>query len=350
MTRRDFIAASAAFASTASFASGNKEEIRAALLHWGANMWGAPIPKSVTGFPGKIRRCRDKVEFSEKMWRDAIDRMVQLKMNLVLIDLGEFPIYPSHPELALPGSRSPEWIRAEVKRLKSLGLEPIPKLNFSAAHDAWLGEYSMMVSTRKYYEVCRDVIRDTAEMFGSPRFLHIGYDEEKPKHQSGHICVRTGELWWHDFNYFVKTVEGAGMRPWMWSDYGWEHEEFVENCPKCVMHSNWYYDGMDEGFDLSKMSADSFSRKRLELFMKLDKAGFEQIPCGTNWCSSYRRKHNLTNDKCLSGLVKFCRENISAANLKGFLVASWPGPEDNPKNRDLLFNGLGQLSEAMDKG
>jgi len=63
-----------------------------------------------------------------------VDDMVAKKMNMVIIDLGEFPVYPSHPELALPGSRSPDWIRGEVRRLKSLGLEPIPKLNFSAAH------------------------------------------------------------------------------------------------------------------------------------------------------------------------------------------------------------------------
>lgn len=347
MTRREFITSSAAFAAAASFASGKKKEIRAALLHWGANMWGSALPKTVTGYPGKVRRCKDKVMFSDVMWRDGIDHMVKRGMNLVLIDVGEFPVYPSHPELALPGSRSPDWIKAEVKRLKSLGLEPIPKLNFSAAHDAWLGEYSMMVSTRKYYEVCRDLIRDTAEMFDNPRFLHIGYDEENLKYQSGHVCIRTGELWWHDFNFFVKTVEDAGMRPWIWSDYGWDHPEFVDNCPKCVMHSNWYYDGLADGFDISKMPEDSMSRKRLELFIKLDKAGFEQIPCGTNWCSSYRRKNKLTNDECIAGLVKFCRERVSPANLKGFLVASWPGSEDKPENRKLLFEGIDQLSDAM---
>lgn len=46
-----------------------------------------------------------------------------------------------------------------------------------AAADAWLGEYGRMVTTRPYYDACRDVIRDAAEMFDHPRYLHIGYDE-----------------------------------------------------------------------------------------------------------------------------------------------------------------------------
>ena len=35
-----------------------------------------------------------------------------------------------------------------------------------------------MVSTPEYYKVCADVIRDTAEVFGTPRYFHLGFDEE----------------------------------------------------------------------------------------------------------------------------------------------------------------------------
>jgi len=33
-------------------------------------------------------------------------------------------------------------MKDEIARLKGLGLEPIPKLNFSACHDAWLKDYN----------------------------------------------------------------------------------------------------------------------------------------------------------------------------------------------------------------
>jgi len=332
--RREFICGAVAFAASGRAAlvaaengaavatSATLPSIRAVLLHWGRNMWGECLPPDVKSVAGG-RLCRDRVDFDEANWNALVAHAAAKGLNMVLIDLGEFPVWPSHPELALPGSRSPDWIRTEVRRLKAMGLEPIPKLNFSAAHDAWLGEYGRMVSTERYYQVCRDLIRDVAEMFEHPRLFHIGYDEERASHQKGFQVVRTDEVWWHDFLFFVKTVEEAGMRPWMWSDYGWRHADFVERCPKSVLQSNWYYDEKMDGFDLAAMKPDAESRPLVELFLKLDKAGFDQIPCASNWCSEARKAAGLKNDGCMAGLAGFCRKNLSADRLKGFMIATW---------------------------
>ena len=40
---------------------------------------------------------------------------------MVVMDLGEFLEYPSHPELAVKGSWSADRMRAEVKRLRAMG-------------------------------------------------------------------------------------------------------------------------------------------------------------------------------------------------------------------------------------
>ena len=72
-----------------------------------------------------------------------------------------------------------EKLRNEIARLREMGLEPIPKMNFSTAHDIWLGEYSRMVSTKTYYRVCEDLIRDVAELFDHPRLMHIGFRSEE---------------------------------------------------------------------------------------------------------------------------------------------------------------------------
>jgi hypothetical protein len=347
-TRREFLSGAAAFAaagaaSAAEDSPAGPAGIRAVLLHWGVNMWGDCLPDGVKTITGG-RLCNDSVKFDEARWRALVAHAAARRLNMVVVDLGEFPVWPSHPELALPGSRPPEWIRAEVRRLKAMGLEPIPKLNFSTAHDAWLGEYGRMVTTKTYYRVCRDIIRDAAEMFGRPRFLHIGYDEERASHQKGFQCVRENEVWWHDFLFFVKTVEDAGMRPWMWSDYGWHHPDFVEKCPKSVLQSNWYYDEKMDGFDLAAMKPGAESRPYLELYLKLDKAGFDQVPCASNWLSAYRRGRNAANDGCMAGLAKFCRENISPERLKGFMMATWEQswPKDDFKRAD--FDGIDQLA------
>ena len=356
MTRRNFIAGAAAMGAAAAvpgaaFATGARntlkpDELRAVYIPWGHNMWGEALPDGVKTLT-KGRLCNDHCKFDEAIWRKVVDRLVLRKMNMVVIDLGEFPVYPSHPELAVKGSRSPDWVRGEVRRLKALGIEAIPKLNFSTAHDAWLGEYGRMVTTKTYYRVCADVIRDAAEMFDSPRFMHIGYDEEKVRFQHGFQVVRENEVWWHDFLWFVKTVEDAGMRPWMWSDYGWNHDDFPEKCPKSVLQSNWYYDEWLDGFDLKTMKAEAKGRPILELFLKLDKAGFDQLPCSSNWLSKHRKAANASNDECMAKIVKFCRENLAPERIKGYLMAPWPKDYDNPDFLKTVSAAIDQLDAAM---
>ena len=116
LTRRGFVGSVAAFAAAPAFAQ-KPEDIRGVLLHWGHNMWGESLPEDVKSIKGG-RLCNDFVKFDDALWRKLVDHLVLRKMNLVVIDLGEFPVYPSHPELAVKGSRSPDWILAEVRRLK----------------------------------------------------------------------------------------------------------------------------------------------------------------------------------------------------------------------------------------
>jgi hypothetical protein len=212
-------------------------------------------------------------------------------------------------------------MRKEIARLRGLGIEPIPKLNFSTSHDTWLKDYGRMVSTPDYYKVCSDVIRDVCEIFDKPRFLHLGYDEESFGHQSRYAygVVRSGSLWWEDFLFFVKTVEKQGVRPWIWSDYIWGHkDEFLAKMPKSVLQSNWYY---RQWFDLETIP--KARRPHLESFIDLEKAGFDQVPCGSNWAC----------DENMAGLVKFSRKNIAPERLKGFLMTAWTAtvPRFEPK-------------------
>ena len=94
------------------------------------------------------------------------------------------------------------------------------------------------------------------------------------------------------------------MRPWIWSDYYWSHpEEFLKRMPKSVLQSNWYYGAT---FEPAKQVA-------VRTYLDLDKAGFEQIPTGSNW----------SNDVNFKGTVAFCRKNLSPQRLKGFLMAPW---------------------------
>jgi len=310
----------------------DSELTKAVLLHLGMNMWHPSYAQLQT---------------TDAFWRQTVDALVKAGMNMLLVDVGEGVVLPSHPELSVRGSWSAEKMRAEIARIRKLGVEVVPKLNFSATHDAWLGEYSRMVSTPKYYEVVRDVIRDVAEIFGKPRLFHLGWDEETYDHQSGYdyVVVRSEDLWWHDFLYTIDCCGKTGARPWVWSDFGWHHADYVKRCPKSVLQSNWYYDESDEGFDLSDPRMDS-CRPYVQLFLDLDRAGFDQIPCGTNWVGSGRKAKGMNADDVIGRLVDFSRKNISKERLKGFLMTSWVAM-DTPENMKTILDGIRLFVRAV---
>ena len=337
VTRRAFVEAGAAAIAAAGLArSGRAEEGRAglmwgALLHMGTNMW-SDVPVTSWGpFKGEQLSlvCQaDHLRFDDKVWQALTARMQAAKMNLVVIDLGEALQYESHPELAVKGSWTVERFRKELARLRALGLEPIPKLNFSTAHDTWLKEYGRQVSTPAYYKVCADLVREVCAIFDRPRFFHLGYDEETAAHQAKYryAVVRQGELWWHDFLFFVKEVESQGVRPWIWSDYYWNHpEEFLSRMPKSVLQSNWYYGA---AFDPEK-------QKYVKAYLDLEKAGFDQVPTGSNWSC----------DTNFPDTVGFCRKGLAPERLKGFLMAPWffTLPEWQEKN----LQAIAQVEAAM---
>ena len=315
LSRRDFISAAVgaiAFGGCSSVGSIAKKPepdfIWSYLAHFGVNSWkDIPLETQDPSLPARwlTRCCADHVRFSEKSWQRISAALAKAGCNQIVIDLAEIVQYPSHPELAVKGSWSVEKLRAELGRLRGMGIEVIPKMNFSATHDTWLKDYHRMVSTSKYYQVCEDLIKDVVEIFDHPRFFHLGYDEESYACQKKHLFAvcRQGDLWWHDFLWFVNVTEKAGCRPWIWSDYSWNHkDEFLKRMPRSVLQSNWHY---DEWFDATKLASNRY--------IDLDRAGFDQIPAGSNFLC----------DTNFDGLVKFCDANCSKERIKGYMMAPW---------------------------
>ncbi len=361
ISRRTFLGSAAAMAAAGCATSGKLAgytapgEIKAVLFHLGHNMWCDWIPPgmdlaacSVTARPGRTPLPDTKLRSNDKLLGAACDHAAKKGMNMVVLDLGEGLVYPSHPELAIEGSWSPDKMRDEIRRLNAMGLEVIPKLNFSTTHNGWLKHYRRMLSTPQYYQVCEDVIADAVEIFGHPRFFHIGFDEETASHQdnSGRclmINVRKGEFWWYDFLHIVKTCEKNGTRAWTWSDYGWHHAEYYKRCPKSVLQSNWFYDECYGGFDVAANKTSD--KKILEGFYELQRAGFEQVPCGTNWVGHARRKNKVGADDVIGKLVKMCRRDIKT-NLRGFMMAPWASC-DTDEHYKFNLHGIDLFAEAL---
>jgi hypothetical protein len=288
-------------------------DIWAFMVHLGCNCWADHTVDrwgDSAGLQAESHSPEDYMRFDDEEWQFITSRVVALGGNMILLDLAEGLQYESHPELSVKGAWSKDRLEREKRRLAEMGIELIPKLNFSTGHDTWLKEYHRMVSTPDYYRVCSDLIAEVSELFGKPRFFHLGYDEETIHNQraSHFAVVRQGELWWHDFLWFNETVKKAGSRSWIWSDYGWRHrDEFLARMPRDVLQSNWYYYHIDGEQDKEHL-------ERIAFFDELDKAGFDQIPCG----SAYSWKPNFTE------LVRYCRKHLAGSpRLKGFMLAPW---------------------------
>jgi len=286
--------------------------IWANLLHLSTNMWSdRKRPQGLPRTDG-ISYFNESLQFDDGLWQEVTGRMVEAGMNMVVIDLGDGVRYESHPEIAVKGAWTPARLGRELRRLRKLGLEPIPKLNFSAAHDAWLGPYSRMVSTDAYYQVCRDLIAEVISLFDKPRFFHLGMDEESTRHleslQYELVVIRQYDLWWHDLQFLVKQVERGGVRPWIWSDHLWRHgEEFLKRMPRSVLQSNWHY-GRSFGAKVTGIRA----------YLILEEHGYDQVPTGSNLAG-----HDWASPDNFERTVPWCAKHISPARLHGFLQTTW---------------------------
>lgn len=245
-------------------------------------------------------------------WDKTVAFLAAHGYNTVLIDVGDAVQYESHPEVSAPDAWSKDFLKKKLDEIRALGMEPIPKLNFSTAHDSWLGEYGYMVSSTPYYKVCADLIREVCEIFGWPRLFHLGFDEEREMFQTnfGISIIRGEDLWWHDLEFLCRECEKHGARPWIWSDYIWHHKDvFVKRMSKSILQSNWFYYHFNEAFYKRDHKFNEILSYEL-----LDELGFDQVPT----CSSFTMyKFNPYQT------VAFVKDRMNPTHIKGIMTAPW---------------------------
>lgn len=288
------------------------------LIHLSYNMWSdIPLKAGERRTPG-LARIAPELEFDLPLWHDLTEHMATSGFNAVVIDIGDGVRFDSHPEIAVRNAWSPRQLRSELARLRRMGLEPLPKLNFSAAHDGWLKEYGRMVSTDRYYEVCRNLIQEVAELFDTPRFFHLGMDEELASMQAGthhHIVVRKGDLWWHDLHFLAEYVTRNGSRPWVWADFAWhDAAAFYKRMPREILQSNWWYGLWFEADESRRPRNLHEVNEGFLTYLDLAEHGFEQIPTATTW-------HNRFDNFPMT--VEFCTKRLKQEGVLGFLQTTW---------------------------
>ena len=310
------------------------EMIWGALFHIGTNMWRDKDAPSHPDDRFGAAFWHDHLHFDLDTFHRITEQLPEMEINTLVLDIGDAIRYDSHPEIGVNGALTPDALRAEVRRLRALGIDPVPKLNFSACHDAWLGEYEKMLSTDVYRKVVADLIHEICEIFEKPKYFHLGMDEETAPAQApyGYSVVRAQPLWWRDFYHMVDVCEKENTRPWVWSDSFWHHpDEFAKKMPKSVLQSNWHYWAL-KGEDCTKGQSGSCFRT----FFELDRLGFDQVPC-TSTCAC-------------QGITGQVMNELSQANLGsivGFMTAPWYFTV--PEDYYYLMNDVFRLKNAKKK-
>jgi hypothetical protein len=286
------------------------------LMHLGANMWQKP--GNARGYKKESIDWlyRDYLVTDDSTWKTVTDFLPGCKINTLLIDMGEAVELKSHPELAVKGSWSREKFKEELKRLRSIGLEPLPKFNFSACHNAWMKEMMYKIGTKEYYDFCRDIIDEAVELFDGPALFHLGMDEEDVGSQvaNGHsiVITKSPEQFAEDTGKLFDTCRKNGARPWIWAgtsvfDYYGGKERFVKAVAKDVVLSNYHYGSIHVDAD------DMYSMPSVLHYKKLEELGYDQIPCASTWVEP---TSNLRT-------MNFAKKYMDDSKLLGFMSAPW---------------------------
>lgn len=240
---------------------------------------------------------------------ELVDFMAERCVNGLVIDVGDGVKLDSHPEIAAPDAWTKEYLKQKLDMIRAKGIEPIPKMNFSCAHNVWMKDWQWRVGTKEYRTFCKDCIREVSELFGRPRFFHLGLDEETAdyqKHKPMAIVRNEVEFW--DFAYdMFQCVEECGARPWVFSDMYWHRpDEFIRHMPKSVVQSNWHYGYLDPRPTYS-------GYQRVITYNKFEEVGFDQIPVPSHFSCALNASQTMA----------YCKQVISPEHLLGYNDIPW---------------------------
>ena len=304
--------------------------------------------------------------FDEEMWHEVVDKAAAVGMNTIVIESIDGVKYDSHPEISRPDAYSKEWVREQVALCREKGIALIPKLNFSATHDLWLGEYARMLSTSTYYKVTKDLIEETYELFEHPAYIHLGMDEEDNKHQKGreYVAFRQGALYMHDLRHLVDCVKNVGATPWIWTCPLFDMtEDFVaEFQPDELVLSPWYYNAFrpehwtpiesraeyvayyNEGdyaaMNIRFVEEDPFLVNFRAKALPLMEKGYRYIPCS----SVFNRCDWNTLD-----LMEYFKKYANDEQILGYISAPWCPIQRTERSEAFFEETFRFFKEAKEK-
>lgn len=255
------------------------------------------------------RSCFNK---DREAFRMLVDFAKKEGFNTIIVHMGEGYMYKSHPEIALDGAWTEDELKQELSHIRELGMEPIPMLNFSAAHDMWLGKYERMVGTDVYKTVCLELIDEVCRLFDKPKYFHLGLDEETYDSQKylDFATVRNRVVMKRDMSDFFDVLRKNGVTPWIFYDfYKVSKDDFLEVVGKDVLLS-----------DVTIRYTDKHNTEPVE-YAELIEKGYKIVPMVT---------HHLRVD-IGTHVMPFLRKNIDKNAVVGVINFPFLFCEDDNK-------------------
>ncbi len=308
----------------------------------------------------------DKLTFDESLWNDIVTETAKNGQNAMFISLGDGVIFNSHPEIAVDGAWTRQRLRKEIQRLAEMGITLMPKMNFSAMHDNWLGMYSRMLGTPTWYHVCRDLILEVCSIFRDATYFHVGMDEEYPKSIHSfekYGVVRQNELIWHDLNFVLECVREGGLTPVMWDGRALgDYDGFKKNISpdELVVFQTYYHAVKKEHWtriDSNEMYKTYYSTREPYKYMNLTYV--EEDPYYVNFRENAFKMLDDGYD-CMFGVscyynnpyntedtVEMYSEKAPRKQTKGYFTLPWY--RTLPEHREAWLKSIRDLSAAIQK-
>lgn len=300
----------------------------------------------------------EEIVCDDETWDYIVDEAEKAGFNTIVLDVLDAVEYASHPEISVNSIWNKHRVKKEIEKCRKKGIKIIPKLNFSSSHDKWLGEYARMISTKIYYQVCYDLIKEVYAMFECPEYIHLGMDEENNYQLSAGgssiVIYRKDELFWHDMRFLVDCVEETGAKAWVWHDMPLaKSEEFKKYFePGEVLISPWYYRSFHEehfspmpperqaefgNLNLKYLEEGFIFANVREKACPLAHEGFIYVPTASVWSNN---EHNAFE------LIEHFELGAPDSQIVGYMTAPWCLTK--AENKDIFKKSFDSVKEARE--
>jgi len=270
--------------------------------------------------------------------RRLIPQLKKCGFNTILWEMEDAVRFDTCPEIAAPDAMSKAELAAILAFARESGLENMPLLQ-TLSHNAYVlrhPKYQHLSERPGFLELyclsrpetgrfLADWAKETADLFGNPRYFHIGADEANKIGKECDLCRKSVEemgvagLIVKHLAPVKQALFERQITPVMWADMVHNHPELKTMLDRRIILADWWYEPAEQAF--RRVGPD---KRRVNVFAgaaELRKSGFTVWGCAASrsWGDSVfapRHDHHFKN-------YREWRRAFAEIPLEGVMLTSW---------------------------